>query len=136
MGIYGRIFGKNENLPKVKINDFKDLTPENKNIHKFMIRMRNKIFAHSDAIEVKVQVHRDSHGKLEVAMPGCASFIKEHSGSFKDLFEKLLEQAENKLYTLLNDLYDQDDEYKVTKEKYLIMGYTESFWKKYLDTKT
>jgi len=63
---YGRAFGNSHGWPKLPEVLFTAYDEEQRALHKAVIRLRNKVYAHSDAISYHVQPLRsDLHGDIE-----------------------------------------------------------------------
>ena len=130
---YGRIFHKNFDLPKLHISHLKcQLTEDEENLHKSLIQSRDKIFAHSDASMNNIQVNRNDDNKLITAPSHCTTLIEKYHGVGSALFEKILTEINKKLNELLHILYNEDNGYKITDKNFVILGYSNDFWERYL----
>lgn len=134
--IYGRIFGKNFDLPKLEIKKLKcTLTEDEKNLHESMIHSRNKIFAHSDASMSNIEVLLGSNDKLITIPKYNTTFIENYYAIAKSLFEKILNKVDEKINELLQYLYAQDNGYKITKQDYVLLGYSNNFFENRMEKK-
>lgn len=129
--IYGRMFSKNFNLPQLKIKNIGcNLTKEEDALHNSLINMRNKIFAHSDAEMNKIQIHRNNEGILIATPTNHTTLIDDYHETALSLFIKIENAIDKKIETLLNELYEQNDGYKVDENNYVLLGYSNTFWER------
>ncbi len=132
--IYGRIFSKNFDLKKLEIASLKcELTEDENNLHKSLTHSRNKIFAHSDASMNTIQIHVDENGQLVTAPSHNTALIERHHDIARGLFEKILNAIDKKIDTLLQNLYAENNDYKITENNFVVLGYSNEFWERYLD---
>ena len=133
---YGRIFSKNFDLPRLDITSLKcRLTEDEENLHKSLLHSRNKTFAHSDATMNHIQVNMDNKGQLVTAPSRNTTLIEKYHTIGSSLFEKILNAVDKKINSLLKELYAEDNSYKITDKNYVMLGYSNDFWERYLDKK-
>jgi len=133
---YGRIFSKNFDLPKLDISHLNcQLTEDEENLHKSLKHSRDKIFAHSDASMNNIQVNLNSDGKLITTPSHNTTLIEKYHEVGSSLFEKILAAIDKKLNELLKNLYSADNGYKITNKNFVLLGYSNNIWEKYLDRK-
>lgn len=134
--IYGRVFSKNFDLPKLGIAHLKcQLTEDEESLHKSLIHSRDKIFAHSDASMNNIQVNMNDAGELVTVPSHNTTLIEKYHDVGSSLFKKILAAIDKKLEELLKDLYGAENGYKITDKNFVLLGYSNSFWEKYLDKK-
>lgn len=120
--VYGRIFGKNYGLPKLKIECLScHLTQAELDLHYSIIYHRDTIFAHSDLSKNKIQVSL-KEGKLEAYPSYSTTLIDNHHETASTLFDKLIKCSDEKINELLEILYGQNNNLRPTDSSYVLLG--------------
>lgn len=133
--IYGRIFSKNFNLSQLSIQEFGcKLTADEKSFHDAIISLRNQIFAHTDAKEHNIQISIDTEGKI-ISVPSNSTAIIECKETASSLFDKLLQNSNEKIDTLLKNLYIKNKDFEITKERSILIHYFNGFCERYFPPK-
>jgi hypothetical protein len=133
--IYGRIFSKNFDLPKLDIQKLGcKLNDDELSLHKSLINSRNKIFAHSDASMNNIQICLNDKEELVAVYSHNTTLIEKHHDVTTKLFEKILASVGEKVNKLLHELYAQENGYKVTKKRFALLGYSNNFWERHIDS--
>jgi hypothetical protein len=134
--VYGRIFSKNFDLPKLNMENIKfKLSTDEENLHKSLIHLRDKIFAHSDASMNHIQICMDSYANLVTVSSHNTTLIEKHHDVASSLFTKILNAVEKRINELLKDLYSKNNGYKITDKNFVILSYSNDFLERYHDKK-
>ncbi len=123
---YARIFHKNHALGQIDYNKISGkLNTTQKNIHKYFMEIRNKYYAHNDAVGNDVMVYYDkSNSKITALSTIGYRYLTDDK---KEVVSQLLEQYKNHFEEerdkILIKLYSIDNAYQVNEDKFYTIGY-------------